>query len=232
MHPSALKNCECFFQRYAKYFDCQSAIRVIDIGAQNVNGSLREVCPATFEYVGVDFTVGKGVDIVLDDPYVLPFADESVDIVVSSSCFEHSEMFWLLFLEVLRTLKPNGLFYLNAPSNGSFHRYPVDCWRFFPDSGKALVNWAKHSGLNPALLESFISHQLINPWNDFVAVFVKDTDFASIYPERMLSDRTDIENAYTFNLNEIINFTAQTEDLRKISTMAKELRMLKTNQGG
>lgn len=232
MHPSALKNCEYFFQRYGKYFDCQSAIRVIDIGAQNVNGSLREVCPATFEYVGVDFTVGKGVDVVLDDPYVLPFADDSVDIVVSSSCFEHSEMFWLLFLEVLRTLRPNGLFYLNAPSNGSFHRYPVDCWRFFPDSGKALVNWAKHSGLNPALLESFVSHQIINPWNDFVAVFVKDTDFASAYPERMLSDRTDIENAYTFNLNEIINFTAQTEDLRKISTMTKELTKLKANQGG
>jgi SAM-dependent methyltransferase len=71
--------------------------------------------------------------------YKLPFADGSVDVVLSSSCFEHSEFFWLLFLEILRVLRPEGLFYLNAPSNGPFHRYPVDCWRFYPDSGNALV---------------------------------------------------------------------------------------------
>ena len=34
------------------------------------------------------------------------------------------------------------LFYLNAPSNGEFHRYPVDCWRFYPDAGGALGDLA------------------------------------------------------------------------------------------
>ena len=64
----------------------------------------------------------KASIIVLEDPYKLPFDSDSVDIVICSSCFEHSEMFWLLFLEVMRILKPTGLFYMNAPSNGAFHK--------------------------------------------------------------------------------------------------------------
>ena len=52
---------------------------------------------------------GKGVDIVLEDPYCLPFADNSVDVVVSSSCFEQAEFFWLLFLTISDFI--NGLSY-------------------------------------------------------------------------------------------------------------------------
>ena len=125
----------------------------------DVNGSLKEVIPKNSKYIGVDFAEGKGVDKVLKDPYNLTFENNSVDVVISSSCFEHSELFWLLFIEIIRILKPNGLFYLNAPSNGAFHRHPVDCWRFYPDSGKALVKWAKKNGFNTLLLESFISNQ-------------------------------------------------------------------------
>jgi SAM-dependent methyltransferase len=227
MHPSALKNCKSFFECYGGPIDQHAPVRVIDIGAQDVNGSLRQVCPPTFEYVGVDFVPGKGVDVVLDDPYKLPFADASVDVAVSSSCFEHSEMFWVLFLEVLRTLKPHGLLYLNAPSNGGFHRYPVDCWRFYPDSGNALVKWAQRHGLQPALLESFVSQQLVNPWSDFVAVFVKDQAFAPRYPDCMASTRTDIENAHILGKDGIQRFTKQTEDLRRMAAMASRLDKIK-----
>ena len=119
MHPSALDNGGLFFDTY---LNAGEALTVLDIGAQDVNGSLRALAPAACRYVGVDFAPGRGVDVVLDDPYRLPFADQSIDAVVSSSCFEHVEMFWLSFNEILRVLKPPGLFYLNAPSNGDFHR--------------------------------------------------------------------------------------------------------------
>lgn len=228
MHPSALKNCESFFQCYGEHLGQDAPVRVIDIGAQDVNGSLREVCAPAFEYLGVDFVEGKGVDVVLKDPYVLPFDDASVDVAVSSSCFEHSELFWVLFLEVLRILKPHGLLYLNAPSNGSFHRYPVDCWRFFPDSGMALVKWAHRQGMQPALLESFVSHQLVNPWSDFVAVFVKDLNFVPRYPDRMASTRTDIENVHQFGQGGVQRFTAKTEDLRRMGAMASKLNKIQS----
>jgi SAM-dependent methyltransferase len=152
MHPTAIINCKNFFDVYSKSFKENQTTKVVEIGSQDVNGSLRSVAPKNFEYIGVDFQSAKGVDIVLDDPYSLPFDNDSIDIVLSSSCFEHSEMFWLVFLEIMRILKPNGLFYLNAPSSGSFHRYPVDCWRFYPDSGRALVSWSQRSGGNAQLL--------------------------------------------------------------------------------
>lgn len=231
MHPSAMRNGDVFFQRYSHYIKSNSPIKVVDIGAQDVNGSLREVCPKNVEYIGVDFVQAKGVDVVLEDPYVLPFSDSSIDMVVSSSCFEHSEMFWILFLEVIRILKPNGLFYLNAPSNGNFHRYPVDCWRFFPDSGRALVSWAKRNGHNSILLESFISYQQVNVWNDFVAVFLKDAQFQNDYPERMFTGRNDVENVSVSNHEEIIKFSGSTEDLRNLSVMKKQLAQIKVAVG-
>ncbi len=193
MHPTALISGKQFFDLYCE--NLAGAV-VVDVGSQNVNGSLKDVVPSSLKYVGVDFAAGKGVDIVLDDPYKLPFSDESVDVVVCSSCFEHCEMFWLLFLEILRILKPRGLFYLNIPSNGMVHRYPVDCWRFYPDSGRALVSWARRNGLAPVLLESFTSKQYQGVWNDFVAVFLKDARYLDRYPKRMIDARLDYYNGY------------------------------------
>jgi SAM-dependent methyltransferase len=219
MHPTAMSNCKSFFDAYSKYFTQSKETKVVEIGSQDVNGSLRSVAPSEFEYVGVDFQAAKGVDIVLDDPYSLPFDNESVDIVLSSSCFEHSEMFWLVFLEVMRILKPAGIFYINAPSSGSFHRYPVDCWRFYPDSGRAMVSWSKRNGLNAQLLESYI--QKGGNWQDFVGVFIKDDLYGSKFPDRILDIKKDFENGLLRN---------STEFLRPSGTCQNEKKLLAISQ--
>jgi SAM-dependent methyltransferase len=216
MHPTAMSNCNQFFKTYSDHFARNKSTRVIEIGSQDVNGSLRETCPPEFEYIGVDFVDGKGVDIVLEDPYVLPFESASSDIILSSSCFEHSEMFWLSFLEIMRVLKPGGLFYLNVPSNGSFHRYPVDCWRFYPDSGNALVSWAKRNGYNPTLLESYISNQYLDQWNDFVAVFLKDVSQISNYNNRIIDRFTDFKNGIKHGESQLIQPANTPEDRLKL----------------
>jgi len=197
MHPTAMNNGKMFFDTYVVG---RHGVLIIDIGAQDITGSLRSFCPdgEGIQYVGVDFAEGNGVDVVLTDPYALPFDDETADIVISSSCLEHSEMFWLVFNEIMRILRPDGLLYLNVPSNGAFHRYPVDCWRFYPDSGNALVSWARRSGMNPALLESYVSRQLDDNWNDFVAVFVKDQAQAVNYPRRIIDTFTDFNNGWRY----------------------------------
>lgn len=218
MHISAMHNCELFFKTYGRSFDSAAQVTVVDIGSQDVNGSLRAVVPSRFNYIGVDFVQGRGVDVVLEDPYTLPFPDASVEIIISSSCFEHSEMFWLTYLEILRVLKPNGLFYLNAPSNGLFHRYPVDCWRFYPDSGGALVTWAKRNGMNPVLLESFISNQQVEVWNDFVAIFLKDEKFFENYRDRICEVFDDFKNGFCSDSSSLINQSDYPEDLLKIRT--------------
>ncbi|MEO7728989.1 MAG: class I SAM-dependent methyltransferase [Burkholderiales bacterium] len=218
MHPSAVSNGRAFFETYA---DDILEGRVIDIGAQNVNGSLKDLCPGHLVYTGVDFVAGKGVDVVLDDPYVLPFEDGSIEVVLSSSVFEHVELFWVLFLEIMRVLKPQGLFYMNAPSAGLFHRYPVDCWRFYPDSGNALLKWAHRNNYDPVLLESFIARQENDMYNDFVAVYLKDKTQLSRYKDRILDAKQDFTNGVKTDEKGVqtafLNQNAQPEDLEKLN---------------
>ena len=134
----------------------------------------------------MDLVSGRGVDIVLEDPYVLPFEDNSFDAVVTTSCFEHDTFFWLTFSEMCRVAKQGGFVYVNAPSSGCYHRHPLDCWRFYPDAGFALVEWAARAGHSVSLCESFITRDNADVWNDFVGIFQKGigdhTPVVPIYP--------------------------------------------------
>lgn len=46
-------------------------------------------------------------------------------------------------LEISRVLKPGGLACIIVPSGGPEHRYPLDCWRFYPDGMRALANFGR-----------------------------------------------------------------------------------------
>lgn len=168
MHPSAMQGAKDFFNKFSNEFVEPT---IVEIGSQNVNGSIREAAPPC-KYIGLDFEKANGVDIVLEDPYHLPLPNQYADMVVTSSCFEHSEMFWLTFLEGVRILKTNGLFYINAPSAGDYHAYPVDCWRFYPDAAGALKTWAKHNKYDLTVEYSTV---LDSQWKDFVVVYRKNS---------------------------------------------------------
>src|SRR6266567_3849172 len=169
MHPSALQIGQKFLELYwNKEFK-----RILDVGARDINGSLRTFCPGGAEYIGVDLEGGAGVDVVLKDAYDYPFSDEHFDLIVSTSCFEHDGMFWLSFLEQLRVLSKSGSLYINAPSNGAYHGYPYDNWRFYPDASLALEAWARRNGREAFMIESFIGPQIEMGWNDCVMVFQK-----------------------------------------------------------
>ena len=47
--------------------------------------------------------------MVLDDPYLIPLADASYDLVYSGQTFEHAEFFWKTFAEMCRITKDGGL---------------------------------------------------------------------------------------------------------------------------
>ena len=198
-----MNHARLFFETYA----LEKNLNIVEIGSQDVNGAIRDLQPVTSTYTGYDYVDGKGVDHVVSHPYKLPIEDETVDILVSSSCYEHSSMFWMNFLEAMRILKPNGRYYINAPSNGVFHRFPVDCWRFYPDSGTALSNWGRISGYERCeLLESFIGEKDDTGFNDFVAVFIKDSNYANMYPARIIDKITGYTNGIKKGVPEIINF--------------------------
>lgn len=194
MHDTAEKNAGMFFDTYVKKTEDKGPVSIVEIGARAYPGEflIRNLATGDTNYIGVDFADGYNVDLVLADPYKLPFDNDSIKYVVSSSCFEHAEFFWLTYLEIMRILKPDGLFYLDAPSNGEFHRFPVDCWRFYPDSGNAMVKWGNRNGYKNALIEQYTSEKIADIWEDYVCVFIKDKGFMETYPARI----TDNFNTY------------------------------------
>lgn len=171
MHSSSFQH---MAQLVSTYLSPDQALAVLDIGSYDVNGSYRALFDnARWQYTGADLEAGPNVDLVLEDPYRLPLADASVDVIVSGQAFEHVEFFWLAWLEMERVLKPGGLILLIAPSRGPEHRHPVDCWRFYPDGYAALAKYAE--------LELLEVHTDWEPdadhdsalWGDTVGVFRK-----------------------------------------------------------
>ena len=155
-------------------------MRVVDLGAMNVNGSYRELLPAGCDYVGVDLEPGPGVDVVLADVYSLPFEDGSADLVLTGQMLEHCGQFWRVFSEIFRILKPDGLAFAIAPSAGPVHRFPVDCYRFYPDSWQALADW---SGLR--LVQSWTDER--GPWCDTIGVFQKGESLRPVTAPRPMA---------------------------------------------
>jgi SAM-dependent methyltransferase len=220
MHPAAKSNAQLFFDVYVSSHE---AVQLLQLGSQDVDGALRRVAPPNVHYTCVNIGEGKAADVVIPDPYKLPFKSETFDVVVASSCFEHSAMFWIAFIEALRVLKPEGLLYLDVPSSGVFHRSPVDCWRFYPDAGRALVSWARRSGLNAALLESYVSFQRHDIGNAFVAVFIKDEAYSSRYPHRIVESLKDFENGVLNSNQQFLHLEYTPEEMRRASALAADV---------
>ncbi len=170
MHDTALSIVQRFFDLYVK----TAAPLIVEIGAMNVNGSPRDVSPVDAIYFGLDCAPGPGVDCVTAPNRPLPLRSDFADVVLSTSQMEHDPFFWTTFPELLRILKPGGLLYLNVPSNGCFHRYPKDYWRFYPDAGVALQNWGRAGRLRCDAAGRILRRRRMGDiWNDFVAVFKK-----------------------------------------------------------
>lgn len=154
--------------------DASQRLDVVDIGSFDVNGSYRTLFTSSaWRYTGVDLEAGPGVDVVLRSPYRLPFRTGSVDLVISGQAFEHVEFFWLSWLEMLRILKPGGRIFLIAPSRGPEHRYPQDCWRFYPDGYRALAKFGRCELLEVSTDWEPHPDPGSAAWGDTVGVFQK-----------------------------------------------------------
>jgi hypothetical protein len=143
VHQSSLDKMLAFKKKYLEGRE-NEPLFIFDLGSFDVNGSYRGYFDvSSWTYRGIDMAAGKNVDIVLQDPYHWrEIKSGSADVVISGQAFEHIEFFWLTMLEIARILKPEGICCLIAPSGGPEHRYPVDCWRYYPDGFAALARFA------------------------------------------------------------------------------------------
>ena len=86
---------------------------------------------------------GKNVDLVIKNVYDWQEVDSnSMDVVISGQAFEHIEYFWNTMMELVRVLKEDCIGCIIAPGICPQHRYPLDCWRFYPDGFAAIAKFA------------------------------------------------------------------------------------------
>lgn len=155
-----------FIQFINNYMTSNDSVKVLEVGSLNVNGGLRDLKPDNFAWYGIDLVDGPGVDQKIDVAELYPFSDDTFDLVVASSVFEHDIEFWSSFLEMCRVLKQDGIILLIMPSQGTFHRYPLDAFRFYPDAGLALEKWANRNNAKVRLIESFTTLPTNEVWAD------------------------------------------------------------------
>lgn len=172
MHDTASKSGELFALSYGGVNKV-----VVDIGGQDLNGSLRSFFENLgMKYICVDIEPHISVDIVIKPGDKLPFNNGTIDLIVSTSCFEHDPCFWITFKEMTRITKLGGFIYVNAPSDGAYHCHPGDNWRFYYDAGQALAYWSSYQMNNEVVypvkvIETFHINPLNEFWIDFVCIW-------------------------------------------------------------
>ena len=108
--------------------------RVLEVGALDVNGSVRgdimALGPA--EYIGIDIRPGPGVDVICDaGDLVARFGEDAFDLVISTELLEHARDWRRIISNIKRVTKPAGVLIVSTRSYGvDFHRRPFDYWRY------------------------------------------------------------------------------------------------------
>jgi SAM-dependent methyltransferase len=125
---------KAFCSLVAQTFDCPSP--VLEFGSYQVEGQegyadLRGMFPGK-KYLGCDMRPGPGVDRV-EDVTAISLPSESAGTVLCIETFEHVFEVKRAFDEVIRILKPGGLFVITSPLNFRIHGYPDDYWRMTPN---------------------------------------------------------------------------------------------------
>jgi SAM-dependent methyltransferase len=221
MHDSAYEIGSMFLSTYA----AKPACVVVEIGALNVNGSLKNACPRNATYLGLDYVRGDGVDIIVRPGQPIPLESESADVVISSSQMEHDIEFWTTLNELFRIVKKGGVIYINTPSNGGYHPYPCDVWRFYPDAGRAFAALGRKNKYPMTLLESFTAKRMNDQWNDFVCVLFKG-EWPETQEVKYLSDVFESYNVWRLRAKEMARREAMTEDQHIIENLRNEIENL------
>lgn len=112
-HEQQMAFCQSIKERFPGYFDSKF---VLDIGSLDVNGSNFKLFVNCI-YLGIDIAEGRNVDLVCK-AHELNLPDESIDTIISTECFEHDRYYKESLTNIVRLLKPGGLFLFSCATTG------------------------------------------------------------------------------------------------------------------
>jgi ubiquinone/menaquinone biosynthesis C-methylase UbiE len=107
-----------------QYFPSRSsdAVRMLDVGCGTgvVLGKLRDIAPTIgfdFSVTALEFCRKRDLeDLVQGNAEVLPFCENSFDVLIGLDIYEHLEHDSQAFSEALRVLKPGGILVISVPA--------------------------------------------------------------------------------------------------------------------
>ena len=99
--------------KYPEFFKNK---KVLDIGSLDINGSNRDLFE-NCNYTGLDVGEGKNVDII-SIGHLFNGPDNHFDTIISTEVFEHDMFYEETIKNVMRMLKPGGLFLFTCGAPG------------------------------------------------------------------------------------------------------------------
>lgn len=117
---------------YLRHFLPQSEGPVLEVGSKDYGSTanFRDLYPGR-EYVGLDMSEGKGVDVVLDlTKSIAPLRENQFGLAICCSVLEHVDKPWIFAQNLTRVVRPGGRLYMSVPWVWRFHAYPDDYFRF------------------------------------------------------------------------------------------------------
>ena len=114
-HPQQQEYCLKIKAQHPKYFD---NVNVLDVGSLDINGSNRYLFSGVFTtYTGLDIAAGRNVTVV-SKGHEWSAPDACYDIIISTECFEHDKYYPQTLTNIIRMLKPNGMFLFTCATTG------------------------------------------------------------------------------------------------------------------
>ncbi len=114
-------------------------LSVIDVGSQDINGSYRDLILDPWSYLGIDVVAGRNVDCVMSNEFTIPLKDSTADMVLCGQVLEHCRNPFRLVREIARILRENGYLFVTSPAVWQKHEHPIDCFRFYADGMRAVL---------------------------------------------------------------------------------------------
>ena len=128
-HPSCIN-----FGKKVLKKEYLSGKSVIEVGAYDVNGSLRPIIEAykPSSYIGVDLQTGPGVDQICKiEELIKRFGRDRFDALICTEVLEHVRDWRKAVHNLKQIVKPQGMLLITTRSKGfDYHGFPYDFWRY------------------------------------------------------------------------------------------------------